>query len=73
MDGAEGSAPALGKTSGSDLSVGGGISVQASASKRRISQLMDSFDQHLERCTPQQGPALEALRALVAEMRATAQ
>jgi len=69
MVGAEAAeASSLSKASVSDSSVG---AVVQSASKRRISQLMDSFDQHLDRCSPQQGPALEALRALVAEMRAT--
>jgi hypothetical protein len=65
---AEPEVSSLSKASASNASVG---AVAQSASKRRISQLMDSFDQHLDRCSPQQGPALEALRGLVAEMRAT--
>jgi len=45
----------------------------ASASNHRISHLMDAFDEHLARCDPQQGASLDALRALVSEMRGTAQ
>ena len=72
----EGVGGGLAKAAASDASMGMGGGAQnltSGASKHRISQLMDSFDDELARCEPQEGAALEALRILVAEMRATAQ